>query len=80
MAKTATKVQVSSVTGLTPTQERACSLLASGAKTAEVAQKLDVPGENSIPLAETNYLCMLLQQTAQRNKERSSTKPVWFDG
>ena len=43
MAKTATKVQVSSVTGLTPTQERACSLLASGAKTAEVAQKLDVP-------------------------------------
>ena len=42
MAKTA-KIQVSKITGLTPLQERACSLLASGEDTAAVAQQLDVP-------------------------------------
>lgn len=68
MAKTATKVQVSSVTGLTPTQERACSLLASGAKTAEVAQKLDVP-EQTIYLwqKQTTFVCYY-------NKQRSVIK------
>lgn len=68
MAKTATKVQVSSVTGLTPTQERACSLLASGAKTAEVAKKLDVP-EQTIYLwqKQTTFVCYY-------NKQRSVIK------
>lgn len=68
MAKTATKVQVSSVTGLTPTQERACSLLASGAKTAEVAQELDVP-EQTIYLwqKQTTFVCYY-------NKQRSVIK------
>lgn len=68
MAKTATKVQVSSVTGLTPTQERACSLLASGAKTAEVAQKLDVP-EKTLYLwqKQTTFVCYY-------NKQRSVIK------
>ena len=63
MAKTATKVQVSSVTGLTPTQERACSLLASGAKTAEVAQKLDVP-EKTLYLwqKQTTFVCYYNKQ------------------
>ncbi len=68
MAKTATKVRVSSVTGLTPTQERACSLLASGAKTADVAQQLDVP-EESIYLwqKQTTFSCYY-------NKQRSVIK------
>lgn len=68
MAKTATKVQVSSVTGLTPTQERACSLLASGAKTAEVAQQLDVP-EKTLYLwqKQTTFVCYY-------NKQRSVIK------
>lgn len=68
MAKTATKVQISSVTGLTPTQERACSLLASGAKTAEVAQELDVP-EQTIYLwqKQTTFVCYY-------NKQRSVIK------
>lgn len=68
MAKTATKVQVSSVTGLTPTQERACSLLASGAKTVEVAQKLDVP-EKTLYLwqKQTTFVCYY-------NKQRSVIK------
>lgn len=68
MAKTATKVQVSSFTGLTPTQERACSLLASGVKTAEVAQELDVP-EHTIYLwqKQTTFVCYY-------NKQRSVIK------
>ena len=68
MAKTATKVQVSSFTGLTPTQERACSLLASGVKTAEVAQELDVP-EHTIYLwqQQTTFVCYY-------NKQRSVIK------
>ena len=68
MAKTATKVQVSSVTGLTTTQERACSLLASGAKTAEVAQQLDVP-EKTLYLwqKQATFVCYY-------NKQRSVIK------
>lgn len=68
MAKTATKVQISSVTGLTPTQERACSLLASGAKTTDVAQELDVP-EQTIYLwqKQTTFVCYY-------NKQRSVIK------
>ena len=41
------KIQLNIVTGLTPTQEKACSLLASGAKTTDVAQQLDVPEQTS---------------------------------
>lgn len=68
MKKTKTEVQVSSVTGLTPTQERACSLLASGAKTAEVAQQLDVP-ERNIHLwqKQSTFVCYY-------NKQRSVIK------
>lgn len=68
MAKTATKVQISSVTGLTPTQEKACSLLASGAKTTDVAQQLDVP-EQTLYLwqKQTTFVCYY-------NKQRSVIK------
>lgn len=68
MAKTATKVQVSSITGLTPVQERACSLLASGVKTKDVAQQLDVP-EQTIYLwqKQNTFVCYY-------NKQRSVIK------
>lgn len=68
MTKTANKVQVSSVTGLTPTQERACSLLASGAKATDVAQQLDVP-EQTLYLwqKQTTFVCYY-------NKQRSVIK------
>lgn len=70
MDKTATKVQINSVTGLTPTQERACSLLASGARTTAVAQELDVP-EQTIYLwqKQTVFSCYY-------NKQRSVIKDV----
>ena len=41
MAKQA-KITVSEATGLTPTQEEACTLLASGSSVTDVATKLDV--------------------------------------
>ena len=51
MAQTA--VRTSKVTGLTPTQERACSLLASGENAISVAQQVGVE-ENTIFLWQSN--------------------------
>lgn len=68
MEKAAKRIKISSVTGLTPTQERACSLLASGAKTKDVAQQLDVP-EQTLYLwqKQTTFACYY-------NKQRSVIK------
>lgn len=43
MAAATAKVRVNGFTGLTSTQERACSLLASGATTEAVAAELSIP-------------------------------------
>lgn len=68
MAKTESRVQINRVTGLTPTQEQACSLLASGAKTAAVAQQLGIP-EQTLYLwqKQTTFVCYY-------NKQRSVIK------
>lgn len=68
MTKGTTKKMISSVTGLTPTQERACSLLASGAKATAVAEQLDV-SEQTIYLwqKQKTFICYY-------NKQRSVIK------
>lgn len=68
MIRGATKVQINSVTGLTPTQEKACNLLASGVKTTDIAQQLDVP-EQTLYLwqKQTTFMCYY-------NKQRSILK------
>ena len=62
------KAQISSITGLTPTQEKACTLLASGAKATAVAAQLDLP-EQTIYLwqKQKTFVCFY-------NKQRSVIK------
>ena len=68
MNKATPQIQVSKITGLTPTQERACSLLASGAKTTAVAEQLEIP-EQTLYLwqKQTAFVCFY-------NKQRSVIK------
>lgn len=68
MGTTTSKTRINSVTGLTPTQERACKLLASGTKATDVAQQLDVP-EQTLFLwqKQTTFVCYY-------NKQRSVIK------
>lgn len=74
MENSTAKVQISSVTGLTPTQERACILLASGTKTKDVAQQLDIP-EQTLYLwqRQTTFVCYY-------NKQRSVIKSAAVQG
>lgn len=68
MAAATTKVRVNGFTGLTSTQERACSLLASGQTTEAVAAELSVP-EQTLYLwqKQTTFECYY-------NKRRSVIK------
>lgn len=63
-------IQVSSVTGLTPTQERACSLLATGNSATAVARQLGIE-EQTLYLwqKQTTFICYY-------NKQRSVIKDV----
>lgn len=74
MENSTAKVQISSVTGLTPTQERACFLLASGTKTKDVAQQLGIQ-EQTLYLwqRQTTFVCYY-------NKQRSVIKSAAVQG
>lgn len=66
MAKT--KANISNITGLTPTQEKACSLLASGEAIEVVAEEVKVP-ESTLLLwqKQTTFKCYF-------NQKRSNVK------